>query len=306
MSFALGIDLGGTSIKAGAYDPATGAWLARDQCPARDGEVEDGGPAFVAEVRRLVDHLERRIGTAAEATGISAPGLANRQGTSISHMPGRLPGLEGFLWGDALGRPVAVLNDAQAALLGEVWHGGARHCRDVVLLTLGTGVGGAIVSDGRLLRGHFGRAGHVGHLSLDHRGEGDICGTPGSLEDLVGNHNIARRSGGRFATTHDLIRAVEAGDPEAEGVWDDSLRALAAGIVSLVNVLDPEVVLIGGGISRAWKSLEPRLQAWLDRFEWRPGGMRVQIRRATLGEWAGSQGAACFAAQRAGLLPAIL
>ncbi|MEZ5431001.1 MAG: ROK family protein [Verrucomicrobiales bacterium] len=79
------------------------------------------------------------------------------------------------------------------------------------------------------------------------------------------------------------------------------MRALAAAIASYANILDPERVLIGGGISRGWDILQPRLEAWLDRFEWRPGGARVELRRATLGEWAGSLGAAYYAATEAGL-----
>ncbi|MCC6880729.1 MAG: ROK family protein [Verrucomicrobiales bacterium] len=301
MGMILGIDIGGTSIKGGAYDLVSGECLAREECPTRDGEQEQGEPAFLAETRRLIGTLESRANLPALATGISAPGLANREATAIAFMPGRLEGLEDLDWSEALGCPVTVLNDAHAALMGELWQGGAKGCREVILLTLGTGVGGAIVSGGRLLRGHVGKAGHLGHISLDYRGAADICGCPGSLEDQIGNHNVTDRSGGRFPSTHDLIRAVEAGDAGAARIWDDSVRALAAAIASYANILDPERVLIGGGISRGWEILQPRLEAWLDRFEWRPGGARVELRRATLGEWAGSLGAAYYASTEAGL-----
>ncbi|NIP92572.1 MAG: ROK family protein, partial [Akkermansiaceae bacterium] len=98
--------------------------------------------------------------------------------------------LEGLEWPEALGRRAAVLNDAHAALMGEIWQGAAAGVRDVILLTLGTGVGGAIVTDGRLLRGHTGKGGHLGHVSLDFLGKPDICGIPGALEDMIGNHNV--------------------------------------------------------------------------------------------------------------------
>lgn len=298
MRIGLGIDLGGTQIKGAAFDLDSGDLLHRETRPTRDGKSEGQEPAFAFEARQLKTNLESETGHPAEILGLSAPGLANHEATVINFMPGRLDGLEGLNWPDVFDQPVAVLNDAHAALMGEIWQGGARGMRDVILLTLGTGVGGAAVVDGQLLRGHLGRAGHLGHIALDFRGKGDICGTPGSLEDFVGNHNISERSGGRFSTTHELIAALESGDETAASVWNESMQALAAGIASLVNVLDPRAVLIGGGISRGWEHIEPRASEWLDKFEWRPGGARVELRRAELGEWAGTYGAVYFAMQQ--------
>ena len=298
MSAIVGIDLGGTRIKGAIFEADTGRLLAKETLSTRDGEREGGEPAFLSQVRQLVATLEKLAGVEATRLGVSAPGLANREATAIAYMPGRLAGLEGLVWSQALAKLGAVLNDAHAALMGEIWQGSAKGMRDVVFLTLGTGVGGAVVSDGRLLRGHLGRAGHLGHLALNFQGEGDICGTPGSLEDLVGNHSVRHRSGGRFDSTRSLVDAVEAGDGFAREIWDESMRALAAGVASLINAFDPEAVLIGGGISEAWDAIQPSLSRWLDQFEWRPGGFQVEIRRAKLGEWAGVYGAAAFALER--------
>ncbi len=296
MSVVLGIDLGGTRIKGALFAADSGEMLARQMVATGDGERDaEGGPAFVAQALTLAASLEREAGLAADSVGVSAPGLANREASAIAFMPGRLAGLEGLEWSGVFGRPTRVINDAHAALMGEIWRGGARGLRDVVFLTLGTGVGGAVVSEGRLLRGHLGRAGHLGHLALDFRGGGDICGTPGSLEDLVGDHSVAARTGGRFTSTRDLVAAVEAGDASAGEMWETSMRALAAGVVSLINAFDPEAVIIGGGISEAWSAIETPLARWLDDFEWRPGGHRVAVRRAALGEWAGVCGAAHWA-----------
>lgn len=296
MKLGIGIDLGGTVIKAAAFDCADGTLLSRQSAPTRDGDAPiDGLPAFAHEVKGLVAKLEDEQGIKAAVLGLSAPGMANAEADRIAFIPNRLDGLEGFDWSACLGRPVKVLNDAHAALLGEIWQGSARGLGDVILLTLGTGVGGAVVSGGRLLRGHIGRGGHLGHISLDYLGSGDICGTPGSFEDLVGNATVAERSGGRFTMTRDLVAAVAAGDAEAEAIWDRSMRALAAGIASLVNVLDPQAVVIGGGIASAWIHIEPAMDRWMDEFEWRPGGAKVEIRRAELGEWAGTYGALAFA-----------
>ena len=160
-----------------------------------------------------------------------------------------------------------------------------------MLLTLGTGVGGELMVDGRLLKGHLGRAGHLGHISLNPDGALDIANTPGSLEEAIGNCTIRKRSDGRFGSTHDLIAACKANDREAIEIWNRSIRALAAGIASLINVADPEVVILGGGIARAETSYSTLCRE-LDRFEWRPHGKQVRLVMAELGEYAGAIGAA--------------
>jgi len=189
-------------------------------------------------------------------------------------------------------RPVAVLNDGHAALLGEAWKGAAIGARDVVMLTLGTGVGGAIMCDGRLLRGAIGRAGHLGHITIDVMGQRDIVNTPGSLENAVGECTLLERSDGRFSTTKQLLEARAAGDGFAQAVWAKSVRALAAGIVSIINAVDPEMVVIGGGVAAAGDALFGRLEKTLDDWEWRPNGQRVRIVPAALGDMAGALGAA--------------
>ena len=150
---------------------------------------------------------------------------------------------------------VPVVNDAQGALLGETWLGAARGSRDVILLTLGTGVGGAILADGQLLRGKIGRAGHLGHVTVDPDGPADICRMPGSLEDAIGDCTIVSRTGGRFKTTKALVDAAAGGDAEARRCWRTSVRLLAIAIASFVNVIDPEIVVIGGGIAKSGPAL---------------------------------------------------
>jgi glucokinase len=211
-------------------------------------------------------------------------------------MPGRLEGLENHVWQEQLGRDrVVVLNDAHAALMGEVWQGAARGVDDVFMLTLGTGVGGAIVSGGRLLTGHIGRAGHLGHISLDPDGELGITNTPGSLEDKIGDCTIEKRTYGRFSSTRDLVEEAIAGEDAPQVWWADVIKNLAVGLTGLIDVLDPEVIVLGGGISKAGSTLFDPLEAHLHRIEWRPNGHQVKIRTAELGEWAGCYGCAHFA-----------
>lgn len=296
MSHALGIDLGGSSIKAVAVTPE-GRTLAQRQVEFDADADRD----WAKKIRTLVGEFRSEHGNPSAGIGVSAPGLAARDERSIAVMPGRLLGLEGLDWTAFLEspKPVPVLNDAHAALMGEAWLGAARGFRNVILLTLGTGVGGAIIADGNLLRGAFGKAGHMGHSCLDPKGLPDVCGMPGSLEVAIGNCTIARRTDGRFQTTHDLVAASSAGDPLARDIWLGSVRALACAIGSFANILDPEAVILGGGIARSGAALFGPLQRYLDDVEWRPGGGRVKLLPATLGELAGAYGAA-FNALRGG------
>jgi glucokinase len=165
------------------FDTASGELQGRDEFPTCDGEMEGGLPRFAVVLREKVTALEADKKFSVTTLGVAAPGLAAMDGRSISHMPGRLEALQGLDWTAALGRAAAVpvLNDAHAALLGEVWKGSASGRSHVVMLTLGTGVGGAVLADGRLLKGTLGRAGHLGHTSLNPSGRQDVVGTPGSL-----------------------------------------------------------------------------------------------------------------------------
>ena len=126
--------------------------------------------------------------------------------------------------------------------------------------------------------------------------ERSIFGTPGSLEAAIGNYTVAVRSNGRFSSTRELIEAHRAGDSEATLIWVKSVRVLARAITSFINILDPEIVILGGGITRAGAYLFDPLAEFLDEFEWRPAGHRVRIVPARLGEWAGAYGAAWNAA----------
>lgn len=291
MNWAAGIDVGGTFVKAVAVT-ADGRVLQRSSHATHDGATGSGEWAGLARAAVAAFTLAQQGPPA--AVGVCAPGLAAGDGRSIAHLPGKLAGLAGLDWTTALGRPglVPVLNDAQAAILGEAWTGAASGRRHAVMLTLGTGVGGAVISDGRLLRGAIGRAGHIGHMSLDPEGPVSITGMPGAIEVMIGDCTVAERTQGRFTTTAALVVAHRAGEAEATRVWLRSIRALACAVGSCINLFDPEVVVIGGGIAQAGDALFVPLAAELAKIEWRPGGHRVPIAPAMLGEWAGAIGAA--------------
>ncbi len=311
MRYAIGIDLGGTQIKAVSATEA-GDVLAT---VSRRTDDASGAAAWTERVRDAVRELQGRQGGEPAAIGLAAPGLAARDGRSIAFMPGRLQGLEKLDWTDFLRMRtvVAVLNDAHAALLGEVWRGAAapsagpganpgaepwrEPVRNAILLTLGTGVGGAALVDGKLFRGHIGRGGHFGHISLDPGGPPDVTGCPGSLENAIGECTLAERSEGAFTSTRELVDAYRRGDAGASRIWLRSVRDLAAGLAGLINVFDPEVAIVGGGIAQAGRDLYEPLAERLDEIEWRPGGHRVPIVPARLGDGAGALGAAYQALQ---------
>src|SRR5579862_3399407 len=155
MGYAIGIDLGGTNIKVVSVT-ADGTPLSRASVPTEDAAEVD----WAERIREQIRRVEAEQGGPADRIGLSAPGLPASDGRRIAWMQGRMEAVQGLDWTTYLGmaRTIPVLNDAQAALRGEAWIGAARGCRNVILLTLGTGVGGAVMVDGHLLRGHIGRA----------------------------------------------------------------------------------------------------------------------------------------------------
>ncbi|GAB3548530.1 ROK family protein [Spirosoma fluminis] len=293
---AIGIDLGGTWIKGVLMNSDTGEIVKQLYHPTngkKDQTDIHWKQAVFETVRELRDYSTEPV----KITGLSAPGLPNVTNQCIAFMPGRLSGLEGFHWGSFLNATVHVVNDAHAALLAESRFGVAKGCRNVVMLTLGTGVGGGILIDGKLYQGNFQKAGHIGHVTVDAEADRDITGAPGSLEDAIGNATIERRSLGRFTSTYQLLEAYKQGDYFAQWVWLSSVRKLAIGINSLINLFSPDLVVLGGGITQAEDDLLRPLADFLGLYEWRPGGQATPIKIAHFGDMAGAIGAASFALQ---------
>jgi glucokinase len=294
MSKALiGIDLGGTRIKSVALD-LDGNILHQLYTPTHDGDDAYWKQATASGIEELIS----RIGINDYVVGISAPGLPNERNSAIAYMPGRLQGLENYDWSSSIGCRTWVLNDAVSALMAEAKLGVAKNMKNVVLITLGTGVGGAILIDGKPYQGNFQKAGHIGHITLDHAGDPDIVGMPGSLEDAIGNATIQKRSGGRFKDTYALLDAYRKQDPFAREVWLVSVKKLAIGIASVTNVLSPECIILAGGITEADKDLFEPLEEFLSIYEWRAGGNKTAILKSQFGDMAGAIGAACFAQMR--------
>jgi glucokinase len=289
-NISIGIDLGGSRIKAVAIDEG-GNLLFQNLQPTNDGD----DTIWKWAIAEMVQDIRNQIGEGISRVGISAPGLPNGGNTAIAYMPGRLQGLENFIWSDFLGIRTYVLNDTISALLAEARYGVAKSKKNVVMVTLGTGVGGAILIEGKPYMGAFNKAGHIGHMVIDSNGEPDIIGIPGSLEDAIGNCTIVKRTAGRFTTTHQLLESVRSGDTQSTEIWLTSVKKLAIGLATLTNILSPEMIILGGGITEAGKELFDPLEQYMTRYEWRTGGNKTIIVKAQFGDLSGAVGAACFA-----------
>jgi len=291
-NITIGVDLGGTRIKIAAINDE-GTILHEDFQPTNDGDDK----VWKTTIKDAVYALKGRFSRGDLIVGISAPGLPNADNSAIGFMPGRLQGLENFIWSDHLRMKAFVLNDAIAAMMAEAKFGAAKGKKHVIMLTLGTGVGGGILIDGKPYQGAFQKAGHLGHLSLNNDGKKDIIGIPGSLEDAIGDCTIEVRSKGKFKSTQELIMAHRSGDQFATDIWLTSVQKLAVALASLTNILSPETIILGGGITEAQEDLFEPLDRWMSEYEWRTMGNKAEIVKAECGELAGAIGAASFARQ---------
>ena len=299
----IGIDLGGTNIKCILVD-SKGRILKTKHTKTNDlSDGEKNRAYWKKHLSEIIKDFAGSQNQSALPIGIATPGLTDFEHKSISYMPGRLSGIENLDWQKLLGlEQVWLINDANAALMAEHYWGAGRGKDDLVLITLGTGVGGAIMVNGKLVKGWLHRAGHLGHITLDLKGDHGIVGLPGTLESLVGDATVSKRTNGIFSSTLDIIRAHRANDPKATAIWMDTVRHLAIGICNIINILSPQLIILSGGITKADQDLFNPLHSFMDKYEWKPGGLRTPIVRAQYVPFAGAAGAAGFAMQQLNIL----
>ncbi len=188
----------------------------------------------------------------------------------------------------ATGATVNLANDADMAGLGEFHHGAGRGTRNMVYITWSTGVGGGLIVDGKLHRGGHGTAGEVGHMIVDPNGPLDNCGQRGCLEAFASGTAIARQTGRPAA---EVFAAAARGDRESGLVVQRAARYMGIALISLTNVIDPEMFVIGGGVSRSWKLVQPTIIETLRSSPFIKPARRPRLRRARLGDRAGQVGA---------------
>ncbi|MEO5979390.1 MAG: ROK family protein [Chryseolinea sp.] len=288
---AIGIDLGCTNIKGVLVDEH-GKILSE----LKEDTHEQNDAYWKDAVMKMIHQLGQQVAHRDYVIGLSAPGLADAANNCITFMPGRLPGLENFDWTRWIGERVFVLNDAHAALMAEAAFGAAKGLQHAVLLSLGTGIGGGILIDGKLYQGVGQMAGHIGHTSVNASSEKrDVTNMVGSIEEAFGSVSINERSHGRYDTTEALVGDYVKGDKIATWIWLNAVQKLAVSIASTINILSPEVLILSGGITNAKEALLEPLKSFLGLYEWRPGGKKTEIRFANFSERAGAIGAGAFA-----------
>ena len=289
-----GIDLGATQVKGVAL--VDQKVIERHVIETR----EDGD--WQGQVIQLFQEMCAKAGHPPASVGLSAPGIARVDNRAIAHLPNRLEGLENLNWSEVLSHETWVLNDAHAALLAEARLGVGKGVDNLIMITLGTGVGGGLFINGQIHQGFLQRAGHLGHMSIDAFNERpSITGITGSLEDAIGEVTLAMRSLGCYQTTEDLVKDHLAGDHWATYIWLGSIRKLALAICSLCNTLSPEMVILAGGITQAGDALMHPLNRYMEIYEWRPGGEKTPICIAQSKAFAGAIGAALYGQSRADL-----
>jgi glucokinase len=295
---AVGVDVGGTKILAVAVDAATSRPVGE---PVRSATPKLDAAALVDAVVAAVTDVEAAVGRPADVVGVGLPGLIDIEGTLA--MGPHLPGIrhEPFtpVFTERLGRPVRLDNDATCAVWAEHRLGAGRGAADVVMVTLGTGIGAGIVTGGRVLRGAHGFAGEPGHTVVDPDGPPCPCGRRGCWEQYASGTALSRLAGGR--SSEEVVAAALVGEPAAVDAVGRFAWWFALGVANLVAVLDPEVVVVGGGLVEAGEVLfEPLRRAYGELVM--AGDVRplVRIVPAALGERANAVGAGLLALDQPG------
>lgn len=288
-SQVIGIDLGGTAIKLGRFS-RDGSCLQSLTVPTPQPATPEAVFAVMVDAIAQLDPDHQAI-----AIGVGTPGPADAMGR-IAQIAINLPGWQNVPLADWLeakiGKPTIIENDANCAGVAEAWLGAGRQFQNFILLTLGTGVGGAIILNGNLFVGHQGAAGELGLITL--QPDGPMCksGNQGSLEQYTSIKAIRRLTGKEPA---ELGMLAQAGDVKALAFWQEYGKYLGIGLTSLIYVLTPEAVIIGGGVSASFEFFLPALKAEIEQRVMPTSRAGLHILPAQLGNAAGMVGAAKLA-----------
>ena len=303
----LAADLGGTNLRLALVGP-DGSILHR----VKRSTPHDGPEAVLAAiVESARECIEARPDEQVSALGIAVPAVINPKEGILRNSP-NLPFLNGFNLGQhvsaELGTAVLTDNDATLAGLGEHWLGASSGAENAICVTLGTGVGGGLVFNGEVYRGVDGSAGEIGHICVEPDGVPCGCGSGGCLEqyasatavvriarELLNASAVSRLASVDDITARDVFEAAKASDPIAQKTFETAGRYLGIALGGLVNVLNPEVIVLAGGMSAAFEVLEGHVTREMRKRAFREPFERVKLVRAKLGDDAGILGAARMA-----------
>lgn len=299
MTRAAGIDVGGTKCLGLVID-ATGGDI--DAIGGRDAPRPVRHPT--PDAPRLVDALVALAGELGEfdSIGVGVPGLITLDGVmrASPNIPDSFDVPVGPELSRQLGRPVHVDNDANLAALAEWRHGAGRGSRNMWMVTLGTGIGGGHVVNGEVQRGVNGFAGEVGHMVVAADGPRCTCGRNGCWEVFASGRGLAMLAAGESGES--VFERARRGDTEAVAVVDSFARWVAVGLANLTNISDPDVIVVGGGVSTQAAAFMPRVRRWFGELLYSPGQRtHPELLVATLGDLAGAIGAAMLASRESPL-----
>ena len=306
--YAFGVDIGGTTVKLGLFDEGANV-LDKWEIPTRK---ENGGEAILPDVAGAILAKMEEKGISAKdvkGIGVGAPGAVDEEGTMVG-------GAVNLGWGvlnipeilhKYIDAPVKANNDANVAALGEMWQGGGKGYSNMVAVTLGTGVGGGIIINGKILTGATGAGGEIGHIHIeDHETEECGCKKKGCLEQYASATGIVRLAKRRLAkddaasvlrggevSAKTVFDAVKAGDAVAIEIAEQFGDYLGKGLAAVAAVVNPEVFVIGGGVSKAGEILLSYVKPAFLKYVFYPCG-KAEFKLATLGNDAGIFGAAAL------------
>jgi glucokinase len=295
-SYTIGVDLGGTNLKAAAISQDG---LLIDKLSGGTN-LKAGRDAVVQDMVETIWSLRERCGSAPlRGVGIGVPGIIEMR-TGVIAMAPNLPGFENFPIRDEIERrlkaPVILENDANVAALGEKWMGAGLGVDSLVLLTLGTGIGGGIIYQGKIMHGAIGMAGELGHIKVVPDGNPCGCGANGCLEkhaSAMVAGAMARMMGlGDDLSAKDVFDLAMGGEPRAKVIFETVGKALGVALADLVNIFNFPLYLLSGGMLPAWEFFAPAMFEEVRRSSYVYRCSETRIERATLGDEAGLYGAA--------------
>jgi glucokinase len=312
----IGVDLGGTNVRTAVLN-RDGEVLARHK---EATNVAEGKEKVIARLVAFINgqrEFASREGHSVAAVGVGSPGVILSEKGIVVKSPNfpdwnNLPLRQRLE--EALDLPVVIENDANAAALGEQWLGAGRRIRTMILITLGTGVGGGIVLDRKLWSGTDGMAGEIGHMTLFPDGRQCSCGNRGCLEMYASARGIVMNYGEelekdqvpqsdprRNYTAVRIYDAARGGDARAASAMRRMGRHLGIGLASLINIFNPEMIVIGGGVKESWDLFIADTRDEVRKRAFAYPAERTDIVPAVLGDDAGMVGAAALALRKTGL-----
>jgi glucokinase len=305
------VDLGGTYLRTATIDPRGRIQFRRKQRTPVTDDPQEIVSAIVMAARKC-DEQSEAAGYSLGTISIVVPGTVDIASGRITRIP-NVPALDSFeltaALTDSLNRPVILENDANAAAVGEMWLGAARGYRTIVCLTLGTGVGSGIILDGKLWHGANDSAGEIGHTSIEpFSGDACSCGSRGCLEvyasataivrmarEGLSRHPSSVLSSPDDLTAQDIFAAGRNGDGLAVEVFHRMGDYLGVGLANVINILNPEMIVIGGGVANGWELFAKQMLQRIHQYAFRLPAANVKIVPAQCGDDAGLLGAARLA-----------